>query len=598
MLKKGIQALSQKLGFSKPEDKNEEIKETPKLESIKETISTKSITKQIVNKNEVLITYFAHGTTKDNEQGLFSGQSDITLSDLGKLQMRELPEKLKYDYDVIFISDLPRAIESANLTWPNKNIIQDKRLREINVGNLTSKKEYLVEEYIKDNGFDINFQNGESIKELEKRILELLNYLFDNYKGKHIAILSHKYTQLAIDVLLKGISWEQAIAEDWRKKKAWQPGWNYVIKNKLTFKEIEPKPVEVKKEIIPQELKEEIASLNLDSEDSKLKQFIESPSEKDAISMQTKKEIILEQPQLKEEVVEEKSKVKTSIFTKIKSVFSEKYNLSDNEINDLIDFFELSMLQSDVSLPVCEILKNSLKEKIKKEGVAKNNQEEYLKQLFLDIVFENYPKALDESFFKQDKKPFTILFVGTNGSGKTTNIAKFSYYLKQHNKTCVLAASDTYRAAAIDQLEGHATKLQVPIIKGKYGQDPASVAYDAVSFAKTKNIDFVLVDSSGRQDNALNLMKELEKIKNVIKPDFIVFVAEAIAGQTALMQAESFNKYTNFNAFVLTKTDVDEKGGTLLSISLGLKKPVLFLGVGQEYKDIAFFDKEFLENVI
>lgn len=191
-----------------------------------------------------------------------------------------------------------------------------------------------------------------------------------------------------------------------------------------------------------------------------------------------------------------------------------------------------------------------------------------------------------------------MLFIGSNGSGKTTNIAKLAYYLKKHNKSVVLAASDTYRAAAIDQLEGHANALQIPVVKGKYGQDPASVAYDAVSFAKVKNLDFVLIDSSGRQDNALNLMKELEKIKKVVKPDYIVFVAEAIAGQTALMQAESFNKHTNFNAFILTKTDVDEKGGTLLSISLGLKKPVLFLGMGQEYKDIAFFTKEFLEKVI
>lgn len=372
----------------------------------------------------------------------------------------------------------------------------------------------------------------------------------------------------------------------------------------------------VKKPIIEETVPE--ASLNLESEDSKLKQFIESSSEDDAIPMQLKKEIELikeeekiietkvekkqielEIPKLKEEVIEEKKhEPKVSIFTKIKSVFSEKYFLSDNEINDLIEMFELSMLQSDVSLPVCETLKNSLQAKIKKDGVTKNNQEEFLKQLFLDIVFENYPKALDENFYKREKKPFVVLFVGTNGSGKTTNIAKLAYYLKSKGKTCVLAASDTYRAAAIDQLEGHANALQIPIVKGKYGQDPASVAYDAVSFAKTKNLDFVLVDSSGRQDNALNLMKELEKIKNVVKPDFIVFVAEAIAGQTALMQAESFNKFTNFNAFILTKTDVDEKGGTLLSISLGLKKPVLFLGIGQEYKDIAFFNKEFLENVI
>ncbi len=307
-----------------------------------------------------------------------------------------------------------------------------------------------------------------------------------------------------------------------------------------------------------------------------------------------KKEIKLEIPK---EIGEKKEEASVSVFTKLKSLFSEKYKLADSEVSEILDNFELSLLQSDVSLKVCEILKKEFAQKLK-EGVPKKDLPTFLKQLFLEIVFANYPKPVESDFFNNSKKPFVIMFVGTNGGGKTTSIAKLTNYLKSKSKSVVLAASDTYRAAAIDQLEGHANKLDVPIIKGKYGQDPASVAFDAVAFAKTKGIDFVLVDTSGRQDNALNLMKELEKIKRVINPDSVVFVAEAIAGQTALQQAESFNKMTNFNAFILTKIDVDEKGGTLLSIALGLQKPVLFLGTGQEYKDIAFFDKKFLEDVI
>jgi len=578
-LKKGIKSFSDKLGLTKP------VQETPKpkdsnLETkpIFNIEKPKSIEKEVVKKvkvearveakskekliekvksNEVQITYFTHGTTYDNEQKLFSGQNDVVLSELGKQHVKELFDKLEFDYNLVFTSDLPRAVESVNLTWPNKEIIQDKRLREIDVGDLTSKKESLVEEYIENNGFDKQFPNGESIKDLEKRIISFLNYLYENYRGKSVAVLAHKYTQLAIDVLLKNISWNKAIEEDWRKKKAWQPGWKYTLKNKIIL------------------------------EESVLDDYVKTKET-------SKEEIVVKESNISEE----SKKVKTSIFTKLKSVFSEKYYLNENELNDLIDGFELSLLQSDVSLKVSELLTNNLKEKLKKEGVSKTHQEEYLKKIFLDIIFENYPKALNEDFFNQSKKPLVVLFVGTNGSGKTTNIAKLAYNLKSKGKSVVLAASDTYRAAAIDQLEGHANALNVPIVKGKYGQDPASVAYDAVSFAKTKNIDFVLIDSSGRQDNAINLMKELEKIKTVVCPDFIVFVAEAIAGQTALMQAESFDKYTNFNAFILTKADVDEKGGTLLSISLGLKKPVLFLGIGQEYKDIAFFNKDFLENVI
>lgn len=347
------------------------------------------------------------------------------------------------------------------------------------------------------------------------------------------------------------------------------------ISKKSRIKESEP--ITIQK---PEEIKE------LEKELKQEKKVLSKPVAK-------KKEIKLEIP--KEQ--EKKEETAVSVFTKLKSLFSEKYKLADSEITEILDNFELSLLQSDVSLKVCEILKKEFAQKLK-DGVPKKDLPAFLKQLFLEIIFANYPEPVEQNFFDAEKKPFVIMFVGTNGGGKTTSIAKLAHYLQSKEKSVVLSASDTYRAAAMDQLEGHANKLQLQIIKGKYGQDPASVAFDAVAFAKTKGIDFVLVDTSGRQDNALNLMKELEKIKRVINPDFVVFVAEAIAGQTALQQAESFNKMTNFNAFVLTKTDVDEKGGTLLSISLGLQKPVLFLGTGQEYKDLAFFDKKFLEGVI
>lgn len=336
-----------------------------------------------------------------------------------------------------------------------------------------------------------------------------------------------------------------------------------------------------KQEELPEEIEELIKEVDI---------------EKEVLSKQKikKKEIKIEIPKESEQKKEEAS---VSVFTKLKSLFSEKYKLADSEVSEILDNFELSLLQADVSLKVCETLKKEFVKKLQ-EGVPKKDLPVFLKQLFLQIIFALYPSPITADFFNVAKKPFIIMFVGTNGGGKTTTIAKLGNYLKSKRKSVVLAASDTYRAASIEQLEGHANKLAIPIIKGKYGQDPASVAFDAVAFAKTKGIDFVLVDTSGRQDNAINLMRELEKIKKVIKPDFIVFVAEALAGQTALQQAESFNKYVNFDAFILTKVDVDDKGGTLLSIAFGLQKPVLFLGTGQEYKDMAFFNKEFLENVI
>jgi broad specificity phosphatase PhoE len=185
----------------------------------------------------VNITYFAHGTTPDNEQGLFSGQNSVQLSKLGVEQMAGLPKLIKdKHFDVVFTSDLKRGIESAELSFPGYKIIQDKRLRECDVGDLTGKKEPLVDEFVEKNGPNKKFPNGESLKDVEVRIKSLLNDLKKEYPGKSVAIIAHKYTQLAIDVIVKKISWEEAIAQDWRKKvpKAWKPGWDYIINTKYS----------------------------------------------------------------------------------------------------------------------------------------------------------------------------------------------------------------------------------------------------------------------------------------------------------------------------------------------------------------------------
>jgi len=176
----------------------------------------------------IVITYFVHGTTKDNENGIATGWLPGELSELGKKQARELRRFISNkNFDVVFCSDLKRAVESAKITFGDKyQIILDKRLRECNYGDYTGRPfNFDLKKYI-----ETSFPNGESLKDVEKRIENFLKFLKKNYDGKHIAIVAHQAPQLALEVLLKGKTWEEAIDEDWRKKKAWQPGWEYFLK--------------------------------------------------------------------------------------------------------------------------------------------------------------------------------------------------------------------------------------------------------------------------------------------------------------------------------------------------------------------------------
>jgi len=236
-LKEGIEKISKKVKQKeeeKIEEVVEEVKEEEHLEEPKEEL-VKEVEKELEEEIEgVKITYFVHGTTTDNEERKSTGWAPGKLSELGKKQSIELKDKIKGKrFDVVFCSDLKRSVNSAKLTWKNEiQIIQDKRLREVNYGDLTQADSDKVEPFKIDH-IDKPFPSGESYKDVEKRIAEFLNYLFDNYEGKHVAIVSHQAPQLALDVLLKGKTWEQAIKEDWRLTKNWQPGWGYELEEKV-----------------------------------------------------------------------------------------------------------------------------------------------------------------------------------------------------------------------------------------------------------------------------------------------------------------------------------------------------------------------------
>ncbi len=187
-----------------------------------------------------------------------------------------------------------------------------------------------------------------------------------------------------------------------------------------------------------------------------------------------------------------------------------------------------------------------------------------------------------------------IVFVGVNGTGKTTSIAKVARYLKDRGYSVVLAAGDTFRAGAVEQIEVHANKLEVKLVKHRDGKDPAAVIFDAVEYAKAHHRDVVLADTAGRLHTNVNLMDQMKKIVRVVKPDLLIFVDEAIAGNDAVERARLFNEAVPISGTILTKTDADAKGGAAISISSITGKPILFLGVGQDYPDLVKFEPDWL----
>ena len=182
--------------------------------------------------------------------------------------------------------------------------------------------------------------------------------------------------------------------------------------------------------------------------------------------------------------------------------------------------------------------------------------------------------------------------MGINGGGKTTTIAKLANLLIKNDLKCVLVAGDTFRAASIQQLEEYANNLKVKLIKHDYNSDPAAVAFDGVKYAKSHSLDVVLIDTAGRQHSNKNLMEEMKKIVKVVRPDLKIFVGESITGNDAIEQVREFNKAISIDSIILSKADIDEKGGTAISITYVSGKPILYIGTGQEYNNLEKFDKE------
>lgn len=275
--------------------------------------------------------------------------------------------------------------------------------------------------------------------------------------------------------------------------------------------------------------------------------------------------------------------------------------ISEDKFEELFEDLEDELLQDNVSSDIVEKIKKDLKKELAEKSLPRTKVAEKVKESLNELILNilTKPKHIDLLKEAKTKKPLVIMFVGTNGHGKTTSLAKVARYLKDNKLSCIFAASDTFRAASQEQLQAHADKLKVPMIKHKYGSDPAAVAFDAVSAAKARNIDAVLIDTAGRQHSNVDLMDELRKIKRVVKPDLIVFVGESVTGSDCVLQAESFGKAVGVNAIILTKVDVDDKGGAILSVVYTLNKPILFIGTGQKHTDLEKFNaKKFVKQLL
>lgn len=283
---------------------------------------------------------------------------------------------------------------------------------------------------------------------------------------------------------------------------------------------------------------------------------------------------------------------KKGFFAKVAQAVTTK-KISESQFDELFWDLEVELLESNVAFEVIEKIKGDLKGKLVdaplKRGEVEKAIEESLRESINEVL--DFPE-FDMLARAKEKKPYVIVFIGVNGSGKTTTIAKIAHYLKKHKLSSVLVAADTFRAASIHQLEEQGNRVGVKVIKHDYGSDPAAVAFDGVKYAQQKNIDVVLIDTAGRQHSNTNLMEEMKKIVRVVKPDLKVYIGEMIAGNDCIEQIKDFDTVINIDGVVLSKADIDEKGGTALSVSYVTKKPIFYIGVGQELDDLKVFKRE------
>ena len=300
------------------------------------------------------------------------------------------------------------------------------------------------------------------------------------------------------------------------------------------------------------------------------------------------------------------------MFDKLRQQFSNLYDriakseLKGKDLDKVIDEFQLSLVENDVAVTAAEFVCNELKEKLKDVQFARfTDPRTRVKVILQEVLLSVLQRAGHLDIFELvDKKksagePAIIVFIGINGTGKTTSIAKLAHILQKKGRSVILAAGDTYRSGAMEQLEEHARRVGVRIIKHQYGGDPAAVAFDAVSYAKAHGTNAVLIDTAGRMGTNKNLLEEMRKIVRVTHPDLTILVVDALTGNDAVEQGKVFSEAVKIDGIILAKLDADIKGGSAISLSYIMGKPVAMVGTGQSYDDLEQFQPEaIVKNLI
>ena len=346
------------------------------------------------------------------------------------------------------------------------------------------------------------------------------------------------------------------------------------IKNKL-------RNVFEKNKDVLEESEEKIIETNLEKDDSMKKEIKNENKNIESLSVNEEKEI-----------EKNDDNILSKTFKKIKNK-----KISEEDFEKIWIELEIFLLEINVAFEIVEKIKKRLKEELIGNSFNRFNLNKKIK----NVLFEEVKKVLilrEENFMeklreiKSKNEIVKILVLGVNGTGKTTTIAKFVNYLQKKKLSVVVAAADTFRAAAVEQLDEHSKKLNFKLIKHKNGSDPASVAFDAIEHARAKKIDVVLIDTAGRMPNNSNLMQELQKINRVSKSNLVIFVGDSISGNDLIEQINLFNSGVEIDGVILTKVDTDERPGSIITTAFSIEKPIYFLGVGQKYEDLIEFNAE------
>ena len=272
--------------------------------------------------------------------------------------------------------------------------------------------------------------------------------------------------------------------------------------------------------------------------------------------------------------------------------------LSDETIDSVLEDLEIALLQSDVALPVVERIRKDIRKELAGKKLRWGTDAETAIRASFEAsvrsILNQPPIDLVGQIRAQSPRPYIVLLVGVNGTGKTTTVAKLAHWLSRQQVSVVIAAGDTFRAGAIEQLLVHGERLGIKVVRQQEGSDPAAVAFDAVAHARARNLDVVLVDTAGRQHTNENLVEEAKKIRRVVQPHLTLFVGDALSGNDTLEQAKRFQEALGIDGLILTKLDADAKGGAALSATFVTHRPLVFVGVGQGYEDLKPFDIEWM----